>query len=311
MVTCNLQVTRTTRTSEMTNMPTWLQDLASSVTNIADTVSPGVVRLGGWRGANGVVIGNGQVLTNAHNVHRGSVTARFADGRTAEATVAGIDGDGDIAVLTVDTADAPVVPWWDGQPPAIGTPVFAVAGSDTGPRVTFGLVSGVARSFRGPRGRRIAGSIEHTAPMARGSSGSALVDAAGNLVALNTNRLEGGLYLALPADTALRARCAALGQGETPTAPRLGIGIAPSWAARRMRHAVGLPELDGLLVRDVDPDGNAARAGIATGDLITAAGGSPLSDADALADALAAANGSVALTIVRGVEERVVPVVLI
>lgn len=291
-------------------MTTWMDDLAGTVASIADTVAPGVVRLGGWRGANGVVIGAGHVLTNAHNVHRGPVTARFADGRTAEATVAGIDGDGDIAVLTVDTGDTPVLSWSEAAV-GIGTPVFAVTGTDTGPRVTFGLVSGIARSFRGPRGRRIAGSIEHTAPMARGSSGSALVDAAGHLIALNTNRLEGGLYLALPTDAALRARCAALGQGETPTTPRLGIGIAPAWAARRMRHAVGLPELDGLLVRDVDPDGNAARAGIATGDLIVAANGTPVPDADGLADALAAANGSVELTIVRGVEERVVRVVLI
>ena len=291
-------------------MPTWMGELASAVASTADTVAPGVVRLGGWRGANGVVIGGGQLLTNAHNVHRGPVTARFADGRTAEATVAGIDGDGDIAVLAVDTGDAPVLPWSDA-PVGIGTPVFAVTSTETGPRVTFGLVSGIARSFRGPRGRRIAGSIEHTAPMARGSSGSALVDVTGRLVALNTNRLEGGLYLALPTDAALRARCAALGQGETPTTPRLGIGIAPAWAARRMRHAVGLPELDGLLVRDVDPDGNAARAGIATGDLIVAADGTPVPDADELADALAAANGSVELTIVRGIEERVVRVVLI
>lgn len=291
-------------------MTTWMDDLAGTVASIADRVAPGVVRLGGWRGANGVVIGAGHVLTNAHNVHRGPVTARFADGRTAEATVAGIDGDGDIAVLTVDTDDTPVLSWSDAAV-GIGTPVFAVTATDTGPRVTFGLVSGIARSFRGPRGRRIAGSIEHTAPMARGSSGSALVDAAGHLIALNTNRLEGGLYLALPTDAALRARCAALGQGETPTTPRLGIGIAPAWAARRMRLAVGLPELDGLLVRDVDPDGNAARSGIATGDLIVAANGTPVPDADELADALAVANGSVELTIVRGVEERVVRVLLI
>jgi S1-C subfamily serine protease len=291
-------------------MTTWMDDLAGTVASIADRVAPGVVRLGGWRGANGVVIGAGHVLTNAHNVHRGPVTARFADGRTAEATVAGIDGDGDIAVLTVDTDDTPVLSWSDAAV-GIGTPVFAVTATDTGPRVTFGLVSGIARSFRGPRGRRIAGSIEHTAPMARGSSGSALVDAAGHLIALNTNRLEGGLYLALPTDAALRARCAALGQGETPTTPRLGIGIAPAWAARRMRLAVGLPELDGLLVRDVDPDGNAARSGIATGDLIVAANGTPVPDADELADALAVANESVELTIVRGVEERVVRVLLI
>ncbi len=250
------------------------------------------------------------MLTNAHNVHRGEVSARFADGRTAEATVAGTDPDGDIAVLAVDTGDTAALPWAEEGPLAIGTPVFAVTGTDSGPRVTFGLVSGVARPFRGPRGRRIAGSIEHTAPMARGSSGSALVNVSGQLVGLNTNRLEGGLYLALPADAALRGRVTALADGAVPVTPRLGIGIAPSWAARRMRHAVGLPDRDGLLVRDVDADGNASRAGIAVGDLIVAAGGTPVTDADDLADVLAAADGSVELTVLRGVDERQVQVVL-
>jgi serine protease Do len=292
-------------------MTTHLDDLATTVATIAISVAPAVVRLGGWRGANGVVIERGLVLTNAHNFHRGPVTASFGDGRSAEATVAGLDEDGDIAVLHVDTGDISALPWSDGASPAIGSAVFAVTGTDSGPRVTFGLVSGVARPFRGPRGRRIAGSIEHTAAMGRGSSGSALVDATGRLVGLNTNRLEGGLYLALPADAALRARVSSLGQGEAPSTPRLGIGIAPGGAARRMRQAVGLPERDGLLVRDVDPDGNAARAGISMGDLIVAANGQPVPDVDALADVLAAAQGMVELRLLRGVEERVVEVTLI
>lgn len=258
-----------------------------------------------------MVIGEGQVLTNAHNTHRGALTADFADGRTAEAIILGLDGDGDIAVLGVDTAGAPALPWTDGGPLTMGSPVFAVTRTGTGPRVTVGLVSAVARPFRGPRGRRIAGSLEHTAPMARGSSGSPLVDAAGRLVGINTNRLEGGLYLALPTDAALRERCTALARGESGDTPRLGIGIAPAWAARRMRRAVGLPEQDGLLVREVADAGNAARAGIATGDLIVAAAGSPLADADDLIDTLATTTGSVELTVVRGTDERVVVVDLI
>ena len=70
-------------------MTTHLDDLAAIVASISTSVTPGVVRLGGWRGANGVVIGAGQVLTNAHNVHRGPITTTFADGRTAAATLAG------------------------------------------------------------------------------------------------------------------------------------------------------------------------------------------------------------------------------
>jgi S1-C subfamily serine protease len=67
-------------------------------------------------------------------------------------------------------------------------------------------VSAVARAFRGPGGRRIEGSVEHTAPLAPGSSGGALLDASGKLVGINTNRIGEGFYLALPADAALRDR---------------------------------------------------------------------------------------------------------
>ena len=127
-------------------------------------------------------------------------------------------------------------------------------------------MSSVARSFRGPRGRRISGSIEHTAPLAPGSSGSPLVDRDGKLIGLNTNRIGNGFYLALPADESLKNRIAALQRGESAERPRLGVGIAPSWVANRMRRAVGLGPRDGVLVREVE-DGSAAQAaGITEGD---------------------------------------------
>ena len=292
-------------------MSTILDALATAVQGVAGTAGGAVVRLGGgWRGASGVVIDRGRVLTNAHNVHGDAVTVTFADGRSVAATVAAVDVDGDLAVISLDTGQAAPLPWAPDAAIGVGTPVFAVAAATDGPRITFGLVSGVARAFRGPRGRRIAGSIEHTAPMAPGSSGSALVDAEGRLVGLNTNRVGGGFYLAIPADAALRSRVDALGQGEAPRRPRLGVGLAPAGAARRMRRAVGLPERDGLLVRDVDPESPAAAAGIASGDLIVAAGGIPITSVDDLADALAAnaAATSFPLTLVRGVEERTVVV---
>ena len=104
-------------------------------------------------------------------------------------------------------------------------------------------MSSVARAFRGPRGRRITGSLEHTAPLVSGSSGSALVDGSGKLVGVNTNRLGGGFYLALPADASLKSRVDALARGENVERPHLGVAIAPSWVARRMRRAVGLASL--------------------------------------------------------------------
>ncbi len=188
-----------------------------------------------------------------------------------------------------------------------GLPVFALADpGGRGLRTTFGLVTATGRSFRGPRGRRIGGSIEHSAPLPRGSSGGPLVDAEGRLLGLNSVRMEGGLVLALPADAALRARIDALGRGEAPARPRLGAALAPPRAARKLRAAVGLPEREGLLVRGVEPGSPADRAGLERGDLLVAAGGRALHGFDELFEALDAAGESLALTVVRGTEERVV-----
>src|SRR5205823_13802055 len=105
----------------------------------------------------------------------------------------------------------------------VGSVVFVVTRSGAGgERVSFGMVSGTERAFRGPRGRRIKGSVEHTAPLPRGSSGSPVVTTDGAVVGINTNRLGDGFYLALPADAELKSRLAALAAGESRTRPRLG-----------------------------------------------------------------------------------------
>jgi serine protease Do len=168
--------------------------------------------------------------------------------------------------------------------------------------VTPGFVSAAARSFRGPRGRRVAGAIEHTAPLPRGSAGGPLVDLDGALLGVNTVRLPGGLILALPAGT-LRDRIDALARGEAVSSPRLGVAVAPPRVARRLRGAVGLPEREGVLVRAVEDGSPADRAGLERGDLIVAAAGRPVEDVDALYGALDAAGATLALKVVRGTEE--------
>lgn len=290
-----------------------LQEIQGTIGDISERVAPALVRIdGGWRGASGIVVAKDQVMTNAHNVRGEAMRVTFHDGRTADGSLAGIDADGDLAVISVETGAIDPLTWMDAAAPALGTPVFAVSASSQGSRITFGLVSSVARAFPGPRGRRISGSVEHTAPMARGSSGSALVDEQGRLVGLNTNRVGGGFYLALPADGILRSRVEALARGETAERPRLGIGVAPGHAARRMRQAVGLPERDGLLVRDVEEGSPAARAGVAQGDLLVAAAGRPLANVDDLYDVLGTVDpaGQLDLVIVRGNDERTVSVSL-
>jgi serine protease Do len=89
------------------------------------------------------------------------------------------------------------------------------------------------------------------------------------------------------------------------------VAIAPGHVARRMRRAVGLPDVDGVLIRDVVDGSPAARAGLAGGDMIVTAGGRPVRTVDDLFDALqAAGTGTVELKLVRGTEERTVQVPL-
>jgi serine protease Do len=292
---------------------TILDEVGASIRQLAEGAGASVVGIGQrWGAGSGIVLGEGQVLTNAHNVRGGQVTVTFADGRTAEGSVAGHDVDSDLAVISVDTGETPALPWASRASVELGKPVFALANpGGRGLRVTFGFLSGVERTFRGPRGRRITGSLEHTAPLLPGSSGGPVLTAAGQLLGINTNRLGEGFYLAIPADEALRSRVDALAQGESAQSPRLGVAIAPNFVARRLRRAVGLPEADGLLIRDVVDDSPAARAGVAQGDLIVAASGQPIRTPDDLFDALQAARaGTIALTIVRGTDERAIQVTL-
>jgi serine protease Do len=286
-----------------------LDELSQSITRLAGAVAPSVVGIGSRLRGSGVVVADGQVLTNAHNLRGDEVTVTFADGRSAPGKLAGIDIDGDLAVIAIDTAGAQALAWADGDGPAIGTVVFAAAATaGGGPRVTFGTVSAVERSFRGPGGRRIGGSVEHTAPLAPGSSGSPLLDADGRLVGLNTNRIGEGFYLALPADASLRSRVEALGRGESVSRPRLGIAVAPARVSRHLRESVGLPARDGVLVRGVEDDSPAARAGIRDGDLIVEIGGKAVTEADQLQEILASTPMPFEVKVVRGTDERTVSV---
>lgn len=288
---------------------TALADLGREIGEIAERVGPSVVGIGNrWRGGSGVVIDENRILTNAHNLHGDEIGVTFADGRAVEASVLGVDADGDVAVLEADTAGVPALPLADAGEARIGAPVVALGNPNGhGPRVTFGFVSGTNRSFRGPRGRRVAGALEHTAPLMPGSSGGPVVDLGGRLLGINTNRLGNGFYQAIAADATLAGRIAALGRGESPSRRRLGVGLAPSHVARRLRRAVGLPERDGLLVREVEDESPAAKAGIAEGDLIVAVGDRAIASADDLFDALGQ-SGDLEVTLVRGADEQRVTV---
>jgi serine protease Do len=285
-----------------------LTELQEAVQRVEERVGPAVVGVG--RAGSGLVLAQGSVLTNAHNLRHEQTTVTLADGRRVEGVVAGVDVDRDLAVVKADTGEAPPLEWANDLP-RVGAAVFGVANpGGAGPRIGFGLVSAAGRSFRGPRGRLIAPAIEHDVALPPGSSGGPLVNADGQLVGINTLRLEGGLIGAIGADAALRDRVEALARGESERRVTLGLALAPPYAARRMRRAVGLAERDGLLVQRVEEGSPAERAGLERGDLLVAAGGRSLTSLDDLFAELDAAGSKLEVTAVRVDDERQVTVEL-
>lgn len=282
-----------------------LADLSAAARTASAAAGPSTVAIGRHARGTGVVVAPDRILTNAHNLRDRTVQVTFADGRAVQGQVSGVDPDHDLVVLEVETGDAPVLLWSDHEL-AEGDAVFAAARTSRGHRVTFGLVSAVDRAFRGPRGRRVKGAVEHTAPLAKGSSGGPLLDSDGAIVAINTHRLGEGFYLAQPADEHLRRRVDQLVAGQSLGGRRLGVAIVGPDETARLRRKVGLPAQEGLLVSSVEEGSPAEVAGLSEGDLIVAVAGHTVTDIDDVWDALDEAGEQVEIQVLRGTESRTV-----
>lgn len=285
-----------------------LDAISATIQSVAGSAGPSVVSIGRNGRGSGFVVAPGRVLTSAHNLRDQTVAVTFADGRSEQGAVHGVDADGDLVVLDAPTGDAaPLV--FASDLPTLGAAVVAVGRGGHRSRTTLGFVSAVDQAFHGPRGRVVRGSLEHTAALARGSSGGPVLNAAGEVVGINTHRVGDGFYLARAADEALRARIGELVEGRSVHRRTLGVAIAPGNVASQLRQAVGLPERDGVLVRGVDENGPAGRAGVLVGDLIVGMGDTAIASVDDLQNALDSVTAdSAQLALVRGVDDLTVTV---
>ncbi len=269
------------------------------LTSFSDSAGLLVVTLGrGARRGCGLVVARDRVLTLSRSLGRETIELGFG-GEVRSASTRARDARTGLSLLEVATGEVEPVSFSD-RDPAIGDPVVALGDPGSGLRVTEGRVAAAHVELRSRSGRALH-AIEHTAPVPRGTGGGPVLDAGGALAGINVLRGDPGFVIAL-AGSVVQAAVQRLERG-APQPPRLGVAVAPSHVARRLRGAVGLEQRDGVLVRDVEEGSPAALAGLRAGDLIVALGAQPVGSIDDLHASLESSVPAATVGAVRGAEE--------
>jgi len=252
----------------------------------------------------GVVIdAKRHVLTNEHVVARASrIRVATSDGREFDATLVGADPNNDLAVLRVDTDEKlPWVPLGSSGDLMVGEPVIAI-GNPFGlsHTVTTGVVSALDRSIR-TENRVFHGFLQTDASINPGNSGGPLLDAEGELVAINAAVYGGaeGIGFAIPIDVAARVVAQLIEHGSLVPV-WVGIDLQP--LDEGLQEAMALRRgVQGALVSRVRDGSPGQRAGVRRGDLVTRMDGHAIASPRAFFEMLAGATPgqSLALALLR------------
>jgi S1-C subfamily serine protease len=320
-------------------------DDSSAVVNAAATVSPAVVRitatgsttnpLGGTipeRGIGSGVIYDqaGWILTNRHVVQTedgslsSSLTVELKDGREFSGTVYGVDTLTDLAIVKVDASGLPVAAIGRSADIKVGQLAIAI-GSPLGTytsTVTTGIISATGRSIDLSATSHLTNLIQTDAAINPGNSGGPLLDAAGQVIGINTavERDSTGIGFAIPIDIARPIMEQALA-GEQLSRPYIGIRyVQIDLKVKNDKHlsvdhgALIQPTTDtaGNTLPAITPDSPAEKAGLKAGDIILSIEGTTV-DAEHPLDALLtsyAPGQAVTLSILRNGKEQDVSVTL-
>ena len=265
-----------------------------SVSDIASRVTPAVVsvevRIGeaGATGSgvvidgeDGYIVTNNHVISGADGVEGAEIRAVFSDGSGSAARIVGRDPASDLAVLKVEKPGLLTAALGSSDAVVVGDPVVAI-GSPLGlaSTVTSGIVSALERPVRlageGSDTNAVISAVQTDAPINPGNSGGALVNAAGEVIGINTAiaSLGGGsvgLGFAIPVDTVRDVSEQLIATGRAVHAS-LGVNARSVTDGTR----------DGALVVNVEPGSAAAAAGILEQDVVIAVDGEPVGSSEEL-----------------------------
>ncbi len=229
----------------------------------------------------------GLVLTNNHVVENADeVQVTLADGRSLKAEFVGSDPDTDVALMRIPAQDLTAIPVANSDKLQIGDFVVAIGNPfGVGQTVTSGIVSAVGRNNL--PGAGFQNFIQTDASINPGNSGGALVNLNGELVGINTasfnprGSMAGniGLGFAIPANLATRIKDQLLRGG---VVHRGSLGIDSQDVDARIAKALGLAEARGAVITRVHAGSTAAAAGLQVGDVVVAANGQSIENAEAL-----------------------------
>ena len=255
-----------------------------------DGLPPGL--RGGPRGG-GVVTGQGSgffisadgyAVTNNHVVDGADkVEVTTDDGKTFSAKVIGTDPRTDLALIKVEGGSNFQFAKLSDTKPRIGDWVLAVGNPfGLGGTVTAGIVSASGRDIgNGPYDD----FIQIDAPVNKGNSGGPAFDVSGEVMGVNTAIYSPsggsvGIAFSIPAQT-VKSVVAQLKDKGSVSRGWIGVQIQP--VTSDIADSLGMKKAEGALVAEPQANGPAAKAGIESGDVITAVNGEPVKDARELA----------------------------
>ena len=229
----------------------------------------------------GVILNpDGYVITNMHIIDKASaIQVTLTDGRQSTASVVGVDGATELALLQLnDLKNLPTAPIGDSETAQVGDVVLAIGNPyDFGQTVTQGIISATGRASLGITA--IEDFIQTDADINPGNSGGALVNAAGELIGINTanysdNGTGGsqGIGFAIPVNLVMHVMRQLVRFGHVI---RGWLGIEARAVPDQVLAATGLRR-GGVLVTAIIKSGPAALAGIQPGDILTGFNGRPL-----------------------------------